>query len=415
MSASEEQNQNPVDNERDLIRIPIAEYVTAIWAKRRWLIKLTGIGTALTIGISFLIPNEYMSTAQLMPLDPQTFSSSSMINPLAGSAAGVLGGNVAGGLFSQKPGGTAIGVLSSPAVQDAIIDRFDLRRVYHCKLYLEARKKLAERSTFEEDKKSGLISISVTDRDQFRARDMTQAYVEELNKLANSLSISSARRERVFLEGRLNSIKDSLDASAHALSQFSSRNATVDPQKQGEATVEAAGKLQGELIAAQSQLSGLKAIYSDDNMRVRQVRAQIGELQSQLQKMSGSNGNTNGADLKTDEFLPSVRQLPLLGYTYYDLSRNVTMQETLYETLTKQYELAKVQEAKEIPPIRVLDQPDLPEKKSYPHRSIIMLVGFFISALAGITWVIARKLWELTDDSHPAKATLLSVLRSIRG
>jgi capsule polysaccharide export protein KpsE/RkpR len=311
---------------------------------------------------------------------------------------------VAGGLLNQKtPGGTAIGVLSSPTVQDNIINRFDLRRVYHRKLYLDTRKKLTGRTTFDEDKKSGIISIAVMDHDRYRARDIAQAYVEELNNLVNSLSTSSARRERIFLEERLHSIKDSLDVSSQKLSQFSSRNATVDPQKEGEATVEAAEKLQGQLIAAQSQLAGLKAMYSDDNVRVREVRAQIGELQGQLRKMSGLGESENGTDLKTDQVLPSVRQLPLLGYTYYDLYRQVTMQEALYETLTKQYELARVQEAKEIPPIKVLDSPAVPEKLSSPHRLILTLLGIFVSAFAGLAWIVTRTLWDLADDSYPAK------------
>jgi uncharacterized protein involved in exopolysaccharide biosynthesis len=144
-------------------------------------------------------------------------------------------------------------------------------------------------------------------------------------------------------------------------------------------------------------------MYADDNVRVRQVRAQIDELQSQLRKMSGMGEDANATDLRADQVLPSVRQLPLLGYTYYDLSRQVTMEETLYETLTKQYELAKVQEAKEIPPIKVLDQPDVPERKSSPHRLTITLVGAMLSAFAGVVWIVTKKLWELADDSNPVK------------
>jgi uncharacterized protein involved in exopolysaccharide biosynthesis len=178
----------------------------------------------------------------------------------------------------------------------------------------------------------------------------------------------------------------------------------MDPQRQGEATVEAAGRLQGELIAAESELSGLKAQYTDDNMRVREVRGRIDELQRQLRKMSGVGDNVNGADLKADQLLPSVRKLPLLGFTYYDLYRQVAMQDTIYQTLTKQYELAKVQEAKEIPPIKVLDEPDVPERKSSPHRAIIVVLGFLLSAFAGITWILASALWDLTNGFNSLKA-----------
>ena len=414
MSTAEEHDQIAAEDALAPIEISIAELGTVIWQRRRWLAKVIGLGVLVAIGIALLIPNKYTSTAQLMPPDSQALSNTSMLSALAGG--GAIAPSLAGGLMSARtPGGTFIGILDSQTAQDDIINRFDLRRVYYRKLYVDTRKILTERTAIIEDKKSGIISIAVTDRDRYRARDLAEAYVEELDKLVNKESTSSARRERIFLEGRLQSIKTDLDASSRALSQFSSRNATMDPQKQGEATVEAAGKLQGELIAAQSELSGLKAQYTDDNMRVREVRGRIDELQSQLRKMSGVGDNVNGADLTADQLLPSVRKLPLLGFTYYDLYRQVVMQDTIYQTLTKQYEMAKVQEAKEIPPIKVLDEPDVPEKKSFPPRLIIVVLGFFLSALAGITWILASVLWNLTYGPHPVKAGGLAPSRAMRG
>jgi uncharacterized protein involved in exopolysaccharide biosynthesis len=96
--------------------------------------------------------------------------------------------------------------------------------------------------------------------------------------------------------------------------------------------------------------------------------------------------------------------LPILGLTYYDLYRQVTMQDTIYQTLTKQYELAKVQEAKEIPTVKVLDEPDLPERKSYPHRVIIIAMGTLLSCLAGVVCILGQQVWHITDDRHPVKA-----------
>jgi len=413
LSTAEEHDQIAAEGATAPLEISIVELGMVIWQRRRWLAKVIGLGVLVAIGIALLIPNKYTSTAQLMPPDAQSLSSPSMLNALAG--AGSIAPSLAGGLMSTRtPAGTFIGILGSQTAQDDIINRFDLRRIYHCKLYFDTRKILTERTAIVEDKKSGIISIAVTDRDRYRARDLAEAYVEELDKLVNKVSTSSARRERIFLEGRLQSVKSDLDASSRAFSQFSSRNATMDPQKQGEATVEAAGKLQGELIAAESELSGLKAQYTDDNMRVREVRGRIDELQRQLRKMSGVGDNVNGADLTADQLLPSVRKLPLLGFTYYDLYRQVTMQDTIYETLTKQYELAKVQEAKEIPPIKVLDEPDVPERKSSPHRAIIVVLGFLLSAFAGITWVLALALWDLTNGFNSLKAGGIALPRSIR-
>lgn len=413
LSTADEQHQDVADN-TSVFEIPSAELVAAVWQRRRWLVKVIGLGVLASIGMAFLIPKQYTSTAQLMPPDNQTFANSSTLTALSGMGGGLMAVGGSGGFMNQKtPGATCIGILSSRTTLDDIINRFDLRKVYHSNLFFDAGKILLKSTVIVEDKKSGIISISVTDRDPGRARDIAGAYIEELDKLVNSLSTSSARRERVFLEQRLKSIKEDLDVSSSALSQFSSRNATMDIQKQGQATIEAASKLQGELIAAKTELSGLKAQYSDDNVRVRTARGRINELQSQLRKMNGAGEDLDGATLQSDQLFPSIRKLPLLGLTYYDLNRQVAMQETIYETLTKQYELARVQEAKEIPSIRVLDAPNLPEKKSLPHRSIVILVGLLFSTLGGIAWIVAGKLWELTDDSYPAKAAGLAILRSI--
>ncbi len=411
MSTAEEHNLSADEEAADSIEIPLTELLMALWQRRFWLARVIGLGMLISIGIALLIPKRYTSTAQLMPPDQQSLPSGSLLSAItgAGSVASV------GGLMSTRtPGGTFIGILDSQTAQDDIINRFDLRRVYHCKLDIDARSILSTQTTIVEDKSSGIISISVTDRDPNRARDLAEAYVEELDKLVNSLSTSSARREREFLEQRLKSIKSDLDASSVALSQFSSRNATINPQSQGQALISAVSGLQGELITDQGELSGLKAMYSNDNVHVREARARIDELQSQLRKMGNVGGKVDGADQQSDELYPSIRELPILGVTYSDLSRQMAMQEGIYETLNRQYELAKVEEAKEIPPIKMLDEPQVPERKSSPHRLLIVLLGVLASAFAGIVWIAICKLWEITDESNPVKVAGRAVLRSIQ-
>lgn len=411
MSTGYEQLKDVVDDSSDL-EIPVAELIAAILQRRRWLAKATGIGLVLAVCYASSIPNQYTSTAELMPPDQQALSSTSVLSALSGTGAVA---SLGGGLLNAKsPAGTFIGILDSQTAQDDIINRFDLRHVYHCKLYIDARKTLTDRTVIDEDKKSGIISISVTDHDPKLARDIAKAYVEELDKLVNNLSTSSARREREFLEQRLKSVKSDLDASSVALSQFSSRSATINPQSQGQSLIAAASLLQGQWITAQSELSGLKAMYSEDNVRVREARARIEELQTQLRKMSSIGGAVDGSELKGGKPYPSIRELPILGVTYSDLSRQLAMQAGIYETLTKQYEMSKVQEAKEIPAVKVLDEPQIPERKSSPHRSTIVLLGVLATSLVAVAWVIACKLWEIADDSYPAKAANLAILRSLR-
>jgi len=393
LSIAVENDQSATEDSEGSIEIPIGELVSAIRQRRFWLAKVTGIGLILAVGYALSLPNQYTSMAQLMPPDSQSLSNTSVLAALSGAGpAASLGG---GFMNTKTPAGTFIGILSSQTAQNDIINRLDLRHAYHCKLYTDARRRLTGETVIEEDKKSGIISISVTDRDPNRARDIAKAYIDELDKLVNSLSTSSASREREFLEQRLTSIKSDLDAKSTALSQFSSRNATLNPQSQGQALIESATKLQGELISAQSELSGLKAMYSDDNVRVRQARARVDELQSQLRKMDSTGGAASGGDLKVEQSYPSIRKLPILGATYSDLYRQVAMQESVYETLNKQYELAKVQEAKEIPPVKVLDEPQVAERKSSPHRSTIVLFGVLLTAFAGSVWIAATELLKI--------------------
>lgn len=415
MNTTEEQRQDTIKDGSDTM-LRTTQILIAVWERRRWLAVVAGVGVLVAIGIAVLIPNEYTSTAQLMPPGWRPPSSTVMLGALPGGGGGSVGESLAGSLVgNMTPGATYVGILDSQTVQDGIVHRFDLRRVYHCQLDIDARKRLVKATKIVDDMKDGIISISVTDEDRYRARDMAQAYIQELDNLVGNLSSSSARRERIFLEGRLKSIKADLDGSSRALAEFSSHNATLDLQKQGEATFEAAGKLQAELIAAQSQLYGLKAAYADDNVRVREAQRRVDLLQAQLNKMTGAGANTSIVGSDSGQTLPSVRELPVLGYTYYDLYRKVSMDEALYETLTKQYELARVQEAEQIVPVQVLDPPNVPERKTSPHRVVIVILSFFLSLFAGVVWIVVSKLCELTDDSHPAKALAIALLRRKSG
>ena len=276
-----------------------ARVLRLLWNRRRSLVRAATIGLLASTLIAFLIPRSYTATAQLMPPDSQSSTSSSGLAMMAAMAAkagaslpGTGGGgglaSVAGDLLGMKnTGALFIGVLRSETSQDRMIERFDLKKVYRVALATDARKILDERTTIVEDRKSGIISISVTDHNPQRAAAMANAYVDELNSLVASLSTSAAHRERVFLEDRLKVVKVDLDDAANALGQFSSKNNTLDIQSEGKAMLEAAGTLAGEMIAAQSELEGLRQIYTDNNPRVQSLKARVGELRKQLDKLGG--------------------------------------------------------------------------------------------------------------------------------
>jgi len=385
-----------------------------LWGKRGFLGKAVLAGLLVGCVIAFVIPARYDSMVQLMPPDNQSSSGMMMLGALAAKSGGNGLGAVAGDLLGVKSSGALfVGVLSSRTVQDRLIERFQLRKVYSVRFEEDARKKLAERTNVAEDRKSGIIGITVTDRDPRRAAAIAQAYVEELNQLVAELSTSAAHRERVFLEERLKAVKQDLDDASQKFSQFASKNTAIDIKDQGRAMVEAAATLQGQMIAAESELKGLEEIYSSNNVRVRAVQARISELQRQLQKLGGNETAGANQPKSPDSLYPSIRELPILGVTWSDLYRRTRIQETVYETLTQQYELAKVQEAKETPSVKVLDAARVPERKSFPPRTVIVCATALAFLGASVFGLMARTQWNEADAMDPTKLFAQEVFQTV--
>jgi uncharacterized protein involved in exopolysaccharide biosynthesis len=396
-----------------------AERLRLLWGRRRLFLRAAAIGLVASTLVAFLIPKYYISTTQLMPPDTQSTSAMAMMAGFAAKGGGGLG-SVAGDLLGLKSTGALfIGVLRSQTSQDHLVQQFDLRKVYGNRLVMDARTKLNENTSISEDRKSGIITISVTDRDPRRAAALANAYVDELNSLVVDLSTSSAHRQRVFLEERLKVVKQDLDDASNQLAQFSSKNNTLDIQQEGKAMLDVAANLAGQMVAAQSQLEGLRQIYTDNNPRVRSLNAHVAELRRELGKLSGVNSKPGGsADSLPSSSgampYPSIRNLPLLGVKYADYYRRAKIQETVYELLTEQYELAKVEEAKETPSVKILDPAAVPEKKSFPPRLVIMFLGTFLVFALSVVWVLGAARWEEADAQDPRKVFVQEVVGTLK-
>jgi uncharacterized protein involved in exopolysaccharide biosynthesis len=385
-----------------------ASNLRLLWEQRRFLLRWTVIGLVVSLVVTFLIPSRYEATTELMPPDNQSGGGAAALLAAAatgrsGSGSGLAG--LAGDLLGTKNSGALfVGILSSRTVQDRLVEEFDLRREYWDSKMEDARTDLAKHTGVTEDRKSGIISVSVWDHNPQKAAAMAGAYVKELDRLVAQVSTSAARRERIFLEDRLHAVKQDLDASAVKFSEFASKNTAIDIPAQGKAMVEAAANLQGQLIFAESELHGLEAIYTDQNVRVKALRARVSELRSQLGKLGGESGSAGALTSKSDPSqYPSIRQLPVLGVTYADLYRRTKIQETVFELLTQQYELAKVQEAKEIPSVKVLDAAVVPTKKSFPPRGAFTAVGAVLFFLGACAWIFANRTYAAIDPQDPRK------------
>jgi capsule polysaccharide export protein KpsE/RkpR len=376
-----------------------------LWAHRRMLARVVAISLFVSLGIAFAIPKRYKSSATIMPPDQQN-SSALMLAALAshsmnlgsvgGLASGLLGGHSTTALF--------IDLLRSGTVSGRLIDRFNLQHVYRKRYRIDTAKYLAKCTNITDSKKSGIIIIEVEDTDPVRARDLVQAYLDELNRLVTKTSTSAAHRERIFIEQRLHSVQAELENAQLQLSDYSSRSGTLDIGAQTRAMVDAGARIQAELLVEQSGLESLRQIYGDDNVRVQQAQARIAALKRGLNQMTGSSaplmpeetnptGSTSDATKESDgDPYPPLRQLPRLAVPYADIYRRVKVQEAAYELLTQQYELARIEEARDVPAVNVIDPPGIPEKKSFPPR---LLLSAFLTALS---FVVAAALFLIRDD-----------------
>jgi capsule polysaccharide export protein KpsE/RkpR len=389
------------------------------WEHRHTLLRVAGIVFVLSILFVLLLPKEYESNARIMPPESGG-NSAAMLAALVGkgSAGGPASGlsGLAGSLLGAKNNGAIfIALLHSGTVSGHLIDRFNLQQVYHKKYRDATAKRLAHLTKITEDTKSGVITITVTDEKRERARDLAQAYLDELNSIVSRVNTSSAHREREFIEQRLNTVQVELQRAQLELSSYSSENTTIDIKEQTRATVDAGAKLEGQLIASESELDSLRQIYGDQNVRVRAAQARNHILRSELKRANGQSGQQveeNAADAAHP--YPALRQLPLLAVQWANLYRNVRIHETVFDLLSEEYETARIEEAKSIPTVSVIDSPGTPERKSGPHRVLMVLTATILSIIGTSILLLMKRSWSSIDQLDARRILATNVRRTLR-
>ena len=368
-------------------------HLRLLWTRRQQICHLGACALLVSTAVAFLIPKRYESTARL--LSP----------PIAFKAIPDIA--AAFSLDLPSTGDLFVGILNSRTVQDRLIHQFDLQKLYRARLMEDARKDLAKHTAISIDRKSEIISITVRGEQPERVAGMTEAYVDALNHLITELSTSSTRRERIFLEDRLQVVTRELEAAEKELSQFASGSMVIEPPVESKAMIDAAATLQGRLIGELSLYQELRSIYTDNDIRLRAVRTSVDEMRLQLKEM-------NDRDLGKTAGFPSMRKLPLLGVTYADLERQVRIQEAVLQTLTVEHETAKIQEAKEISVIKVLDHATIPDKKSFPPRLLIITLGTTVGISVSIGWIFVKAAWSRVNPSDGRKLLALEVFTTAK-
>jgi len=364
-----------------------------LWINRHVTLQWAMAGFWSAILLTLVIPKQYVATSKLMP--PEAKSARNLaVQELTGGF-----GSMAGDLLGvSSTGALVIAIMRSRTVEDRMIDKFNLKKVYRVGLQQKARTRLEVKTSFSLEPKTGIVVLSVTDSDPQRAAAIVRAYVEELNALMAQLNNSSAHRERVFLQEQLQTVKMDMESAEKELSVFASKNAAMGMNEQVRVMIESAAKLQGELIAAESQLEEVRQIYTDRSPQVRSMQARISELVNQQKKLLGTYSGKSFVEGEASESsLPTLRQLPIMGVPYESKFRKLKMEEAVYETLRTEFDSAKVQEAREIPYVEVLDLPEVPERQSFPPRLLIIATGTGCAVILSGVWILGVARWREID------------------
>src|SRR5713101_559250 len=424
MSSSKIENEiRDVRENRDLSESPREwpswpDTLERLWNHRRRISLWAALGFIISIRLAVKYC-KFEGTVELMPPDGASSGLGSQLLPMlskisglpnmAGGGLGSLAGDLMGG---KNSGALFVKVLESRTIQDSLVERFHLRERYGKRYNEDARKVLDSNTKIEEDRKSGVLTIIVRDAKGQMAKDVANAYVEELDKVITRVSTSAARRERLFIEQRLDDEKKALAEAEQRFGQFSSSSMVLDVPQQIRVTVESAARLQGELIAARAELEGLRQIYSSENNRVVTLSARVGELERQLRRINSGRADPGGVQDPTFPY-PSVKNLPKLGAAWADLYRESKVHEAVFEMLTQQYEIARIQEAKEIPTVKVLDAAIVPEKR-HPRPWQVVLAGLVLSTILACCGVVLQDKWEKWDSRDPRRIIVSRAYSGVR-
>ena len=294
--------------------INLLDLLIVLAKHKKRIIGLTFAAALLAIGYALSLTNIYTGTTKILPPQQSQSSASALLSQLGGLAGSSLG--------IKNPNDLYVAMLKSRNVMERIVQRFDLQEVYEQKT-LTGTLKALEGGTIITSGKDGVITVEVFDKDPQLAANMANAFIEELDKLLQTYSLTDASQKRAFFDQQLRQAKDKL----------------------------------------------------------------------------------TDAELKLDK-------TPNTSLEYLDALRNLKYQEALWEILAKQFEMAKLDEAKDFPLIQVLDKATPPEKKSKPKRSLIVILATLVAGFLAVIWAFIKEALARSNDD-PEQAVRLSELREL--
>jgi tyrosine-protein kinase Etk/Wzc len=384
----------------------LLDLILVVVQRRRTVAGVTAICILLGALAAFLLPKEYRAEVVVLPPQQGSSLSAALGSELAGlNALAELAG---GGLGIKNPNDMYVAMLKSHAVEDGMVEHFDLMREYHAKLLSQARTAFEHHVTIHGNLKDGLIHISVEDRSPQRAAELANGYVDQFRDLSQHLAISSAAQRALFFREQLEQAKDKLTDAEESLVQMEQTSGVIEPTSQEHALIDAAVTLRAQIAAQQVQIQTMQTFATGENAQLIEAQQELKSLQSQLAKLAGSEQNPNS-------LLIPRGKVPQASLEYVRRLRNVKYYETIFEVLARQYELAKLDQAKEGALIQVVDPAIVPDHKSSPHRAIILIVAAVIGLFLGILIALMQNGWKSMQEEPEAGSKIASIRAELHG
>src|ERR1035438_2193161 len=366
-----------------------------ILAEQKWTILWVTVSFAvISIVVSLILPRRYTATVVLLP--PQ--QSSSMGTAIA-SQLGNLGGMAAlagGGLGLKNPNDMYIAMLKSRTVEEAMVQHFGLMQEYDQKYLSDACKAFERHTIVDGNGKDGLIHIAVEDGNPNRASELANGYVDQFRNLSEHLAITEASQRRLFFERQLEQAKDNLANAEEALKQTQQKTGLIQLDSQARALIESAAALRAQIAAKEVQIQSMRTFATGENAQLIQAEQELDGLRTQLARLGGSENIDAG-------LMVPKGQVPEAGLEYVRKLRDVKYYETIFDILARQFEIAKLDEAKQGAVVQVIDSAVPPDKRSFPKRGLIVIVATAVGFFIGIFVVLLDVgIQNLMKDSESA-------------
>jgi uncharacterized protein involved in exopolysaccharide biosynthesis len=362
------------------------------------------VGAAvLTTVVVLVIPSRYTAETIVLPPGQNSSTSSALLGQLGGS--GALASAAGASLGIKNPGDIYVSLLRSRTVEDSVIKRFGLMDRYGKRNKSDARIAFEKHSNVALGAKDGLITISMTDGDRKLAADIANGYLDEFRKFSADLAITEASQRRIFFQQQLLEANQNLAAAEEAMKGIEQSTGVLQIDSQTRSLIESAADLRAQVVAKEVQLQGMRAYATEDNPQMLEVRQQLAALQAQLAKLGGSD-QSSGAGL----IVPKGK-VPEAGMEYIRKLRDVKYYETIAELIGRQFEMAKLDEARQGAIIQVVDVAVVPDDRSFPRRTITVTIVSLLGLLASCGWCFLVEGFERLKG-NPAERHRLDALRA---